>query len=765
MFAFPIPNPFCINQIMSPVRLLLMSGIFCFSLSLWAQEQSTALLPAPDGEARKKARDEIKEVFDFDRANTKSKKIDLAIELLTTGKATEGKPNSQFELIRAARVLAAENGNIRLAMEATDFLASHFAFDADAARAKSLQSAIMAPNLSASEKEDIRILGAALIDHFQQVKEFPKARRMVEIMFVAAKKSKDASYAEDLRNQADSIKQLEADHAPVAAAKAKLNANPNDPSANATLGRFLFLQEGDWATAAKHLSQSDDAALADLAKQELQTPEETTDQVKLADGWWKLAESTTNDSQKQRMMVRAGIWYGSAVDKLAGLTKAKANHRLNQLDELGLKVPSDPAGNASSASAGFTTAGLFPEKVPAKDPSDAPMKPPAVERPKVTLPSEDLPIVYDGIRDARWASAKPIDLLKLVEPRRDQVAGSWRLDGEALISPKSSGLSRLRIPVLPPEAYRLDVDVVPRDGQRVNLVLSAWSGERFVVGLDHFQDGRVSGISRIKGKTAPSNRTRFDGQVLKAGQANKIAVIVNRAGIQVGVNGRVICRYTDDPKHLWIYRQYWEEPTRSCVVLGTEDSEIAFRSVVLTPIPTAGMVPYPKGEKRSRVWFNRGRTDISGSLAKRNKLHLDLIAERSFSVGWAIPGKLGRLALPKVQPVVFDIPVQHSVTTHGYTNGVAMITYSLDGNFSQFSAQVGISGIDAKDPGVTNGTLSFQVFGDGKQLARKDGIRKPRLLTPIFADVRDVKVLTLAVACDGDQTRSYATWVDPVIEK
>src|SRR5215469_15162074 len=51
---------------------------------------------------------------------------------------------------------------------------------------------------------------------------------------------------------------------------------------------------------------------------------------------------------------------------------------------------------------------------------------------------------------------RPIDLLAVIDPRRDAVAGNWRRDGEALFAP-GAPLARLQIPFSPPGNYRLEI--------------------------------------------------------------------------------------------------------------------------------------------------------------------------------------------------------------------------------------------------------------------------------------------------------------------
>ena len=90
----------------------------------------------------------------------------------------------------------------------------------------------------------------------------------------------------------------------------------------------------------------------------------------------------------------------------------------------------------------------------------------------------------------------------------------------------------------------------------------------------------------------------------------------------------------------------------------------------------------------------------------------------------------------------------------------------MDGNFKKFSAEVGICEPTAYRIGKSmEGSLTFQVFGDGKLIAelRNQKVRSSKI--PITADVSGVKTLTLRAAVGWKQTRAYAAWLNPMVTR
>jgi len=104
------------------------------------------------------------------------------------------------------------------------------------------------------------------------------------------------------------------------------------------VGYHLCTVKGDWAAGLPMLAKGNDPTTKGPAEKDLAAPADATAQAAAGDGWWDLAEKTT-DSAKTAIRARAAFWYEKAVDKLTGLSKTKVRTRLMDLrqDQFGPK--------------------------------------------------------------------------------------------------------------------------------------------------------------------------------------------------------------------------------------------------------------------------------------------------------------------------------------------------------------------------------------------------------------------------------------------
>ena len=96
------------------------------------------------------------------------------------------------------------------------------------------------------------------------------------------------------------------------------------------MGKYECFFKGDWEKGVSNLALGKDDNLKAVAAMELKRPASSTEQAKLGDDWWDLAEKQEGVTRLQ-MQQRAAYWYQKAMPGLSGLTKAKVEKRLGQL--------------------------------------------------------------------------------------------------------------------------------------------------------------------------------------------------------------------------------------------------------------------------------------------------------------------------------------------------------------------------------------------------------------------------------------------------
>lgn len=188
-----------------------------------------------------------------------------------------------------------------------------------------------------------------------------------------------------------------------------------------------------------------------------------------------------------------------------------------------------------------------------------------------------------------------VDLLALVDPERDAVAGPWRTREGKLESPKAYG-ARIEIPYRPPQEYQLIVVAEPLDEPH-GLVLGQRAGEHRFLTLLHFGVGEraASALENVDGRNVGSNVTRVERALLKKDQASQIICTVLKDSVQVTVDGREVIAWRGNPSQLSL-ADYWKTPRDDALFLGAYDCRIRFHRVTLTPITGEGQLLTNEGE-------------------------------------------------------------------------------------------------------------------------------------------------------------------------
>lgn len=183
--------------------------------------------------------------------------------------------------------------------------------------------------------------------------------------------------------------------------------------------------------------------------------------------------------------------------------------------------------------------------------------------------------------------AEELDLLKLINIKRDQVAGEWQLVDNRLESPKQFG-ARLQLPYQPPEEYRLTVIAEPLDEPN-GLILGQRLGDNRFLVLMNYRNGKsiVGAIENVDGKNVGGNSTSFEKSLFQRGRLSQVICTVRKNSVQVTVDGREVISWQGDASRLSL-GEYWATPNKSTLFLGAYDCRYRFHRVTLTPLSGTG---------------------------------------------------------------------------------------------------------------------------------------------------------------------------------
>ncbi|MDB5174894.1 MAG: hypothetical protein JWN51_3667 [Phycisphaerales bacterium] len=183
---------------------------------------------------------------------------------------------------------------------------------------------------------------------------------------------------------------------------------------------------------------------------------------------------------------------------------------------------------------------------------------------------------------------RSVDLLKLINPSRDAVTGTWRMSGSVLTGETTaqSPAASIRIRYRPPEEYDIRVEFARIKGNDAIGQIVSHEGHSFLV-VEGGWANTICGIETIDGKRADANpSTQKFPQVLKNDSRSVALIEVRNRSVTVHLNGVVVTHLATDYRDLGLFKQFWDIGD-SELGLGATDGAAAFYSVRLTEAGSA----------------------------------------------------------------------------------------------------------------------------------------------------------------------------------
>lgn len=206
---------------------------------------------------------------------------------------------------------------------------------------------------------------------------------------------------------------------------------------------------------------------------------------------------------------------------------------------------------------------------------------PMLEEPAET-PQPVAPVQID-------VSGGTINLLPLIDIKRDTLAGTWEKDGDIVRVMGNVAVSKLVIPADVPAEYKLTIRLDREAGGKANnecLTLRLPLGEFMA---DVFLDGYGSSISGIDIDHVPIDNLKNVAarrlQAIKPGVIQQLDITVRKNGVKV-VNGeRTIIDWTGAPKRLWTQSDWMSPPGH--IAIGSYYGRFRFEELQLTAIESS----------------------------------------------------------------------------------------------------------------------------------------------------------------------------------
>jgi len=324
--------------------VLLMSGLGGMSPHDQAYAQTQPLAgntprvrqAVPDAAQLKAVQLKIQEVYgaEIQNASKPADKEVLAAKLLKMAEESRDDSAAYYALLNSVRDLSIGAGNYSQSMTITKKLTEYFELDSIEEHYQVLKKcgetiAATAPGLLEAANTSFQ-----MAEEFAKHGDSEQALRFSRLAHAAATKARSGPLLKQITAFGTEQAARETERKALPEAEAKLAADPADPVANMTLGRWHWFRMDNPTKAMPYLAKTAESPLQKAALTELEKPATPAAQVALADQWWTLAQVIKDDAIKNRILARAGDWYQTAFPEAKGFDKIKAERRLAEIQKL-----------------------------------------------------------------------------------------------------------------------------------------------------------------------------------------------------------------------------------------------------------------------------------------------------------------------------------------------------------------------------------------------------------------------------------------------
>ncbi|HEY8748764.1 MAG TPA: hypothetical protein VIM11_12365 [Tepidisphaeraceae bacterium] len=236
---------------------------------------------------------------------------------------SEADPVRRYVLLREARELAINSGNLTVTFNVIDEMARDFSVDANELKVTAMAGAVGRSKLPPLAMMDqyLTIAEQAITDGDVQM-AYQASRLSTKI----ARESKDSTAQTRAKQVELHVNEISRWVRGVATAADKLKAHPDDGEANTVVGKYWCFFRGNWELGLPMLAKGLDRQLSDLAKEDLANPQDADGMMKVAEKWWNLPDS--GQTPQRRSRERAGHWYEVGLPVLSDSQKTLAQQRM-----------------------------------------------------------------------------------------------------------------------------------------------------------------------------------------------------------------------------------------------------------------------------------------------------------------------------------------------------------------------------------------------------------------------------------------------------
>jgi hypothetical protein len=315
-------------------------------------------LAAPESAALSAAELKVREVFAPEYATKgAAARRALAKKLLGTGRSTQNDEAIRFVLLREAKDIATESGDLETAWSAIEESTGRFVLD----DLKMRTDILVAFHKKLQDGADLQaFIQRALPTVDSAIVRLDSGSLILDLAKAAARKAQNPWLSYNVEAVEKRLEALKSWKQKLARDGKKLPQLDDNPAERTTIGEFFCFELGAWEAGLPCLAQGKSLLYRKAVEADLAHPQAAAEQSALADRWWDVAEANVRQEVREKSRERACFWYARALPDLTGIARAAAEKRvaakgwnyLSELEERDVQV----------AYGDFWRAGLKPSK-------------------------------------------------------------------------------------------------------------------------------------------------------------------------------------------------------------------------------------------------------------------------------------------------------------------------------------------------------------------------------------------------------------------
>jgi hypothetical protein len=327
----------CVPSSVPPLRAFLHSCLRSFAFSLLliviivlcpfarGEDAPPAKLPVPHSAEQIKAEHLINERYKVQYAqHDPADQLALASTMRTDISQFADDAPVRYVLLREARELAIDGGDLDAAFAAIDDMDKIFAIDARELKASAMtamvdKSAVPPPALVAKYLQ--------ISDGAVSIGDIDMANKGYALAAMLADQSRDADLKQRVKEEHIAIMQAVRDQKAVAIAINRVKLHPDDAADSLVVGKYACFVRELWPQGLPYLAKGSDPKLKSLAQNELNSPTDADALAAMADAWWDYGNSATGKIA-ERSHLHAADLYKQAMPNLSEEKKKLAGQRV-----------------------------------------------------------------------------------------------------------------------------------------------------------------------------------------------------------------------------------------------------------------------------------------------------------------------------------------------------------------------------------------------------------------------------------------------------